>query len=95
MDDSGAIVEPPDYLVAREDEGAIEALLGEPATNTESGPMVELRVATRVPLNVLAPRRGRLSSLLGLAEGARRNSPVAREAALEGIEAWRKRWRSS
>jgi hypothetical protein len=86
--ETGAWIEPRDYLVDGSALPGIRSSLGSPVPGGYKGEVVIVRPALRVPLGLLTLGRRSLQPLLGLAEAARSDSPVARQA---GLEAWKKR----
>lgn len=88
LSETGAWIEPRDYLVDSSALPNIREALGSPVPRGYKGEVVLVRPAMRVPLGLLTLGRPSLQPLLGLAEAARSDSPVARQA---GLDAWQKR----
>lgn len=91
LEETGAWVEPRDYVVDPSALPAVQETLGAPVPRGYRGAVVVIRPAQRVPLGLLTLGRASLQPLLGLAEAARSDSPVARQA---GLEAWKERVRA-
>jgi hypothetical protein len=88
LKETGSWIEPRDYLVDRSALPIVQETLGSSVPRAYKGEVVVIRAALRVPLGLLTLGQPSLQPLLGLAEAARSNSPVARQTSLE---AWKKR----
>ena len=90
---TGAWIEPRDYLVERGALSTIQELLGGPVPRGYEGTVVTVRPALRVPLRLLTLGTDSLHPILGIAEALRMDSPVAREAGREAWERWEREWK--
>jgi hypothetical protein len=90
--ETGALVEPKDYIVERGELPGIRAQLGPPVPSDYRGAQVLIRAAQRVPLALLNLGRGTLQPLLAIVAGLQSDSPVARSAAEEALERRLKAW---
>jgi len=92
-EEAGAWIEPRDYLVEPASLPEVERVLGAPVRKDYAGPSVTIRLAQRVPLQLLTSGGDRLQAVLGIAEAAKSSSPVARQKALELWKRWKSEWR--
>ena len=88
--ETGAWIEPRDYLVDPSALSEVRGVLGSPIARRYEGAVVTIRPAVRVSLELLTLGRESLRPLLGLTEAMRADSPVARQA---GRKAWEKKLR--
>jgi hypothetical protein len=90
--ETGAIIEPRDYVVDRDELPRIRAALGAPVKRDYGGAHVLIRAAQRVPFALLTLGRGSLQPLLAVVGALRSESPVARGAAEEAFERRLRAW---
>ncbi len=89
--ESSAIIEPVDYLVARDAIGDVRKTLGGPVSKNYKGERVLVRTANRVPLELLTAGFETLQPLLGSVVAMKSSSAVGREAGREVYERWKRR----
>ena len=91
--ETGAWIEPRDYLVDRSAIGLVQERLGGPVPRGYEGSVVVIRPALRVPLVLLTLGGPAIQTALGIAEALKMESPVAGQAAREAWERRSHGWR--
>lgn len=88
LDETGAWVEPRDYLVDSSAITRVRRVLGPMVPPDYGGATVLIRAVHRVPLHMLTLGRPALQPLLALVEAMQSESPIAMQ---EGLAAWERR----
>ena len=92
--ETGAVIEPADFLTDRSTMQELESSLGGSVEPGFRGPSVIVRGVSRVPLGLVDPAYGqRILTLLAVSDALGSEDPIKRELATRLANDWKKQWK--